>query len=83
MFESDGAKVGGTGGCNGYGGTYELDVDKLKFLELMTTLMYCNEQINDQEEEYLAILQAAESYEIKGDKLTINSGDNVLIYTKE
>lgn len=80
LFESAKGEVGGSAGCNGYGGTYELDGNELKFLELMTTLMYCNEQVNDQEVEYMNILQAAESFEIKGGKLTINCGDNVLIY---
>jgi heat shock protein HslJ len=35
----------------------------------------------DQETEYLKILQAAESYTVKGSTLTIDCGDEVLIYT--
>jgi hypothetical protein len=35
----------------------------------------------DQETEYLKILQAAEGYTINNGTLTIDCGDNVLIYT--
>ena len=84
LFESDGAKVGGSGGCNGYGSAYALDGNEISFTEpFILTMMYCNEPINDQENAYVDILQATESYEIKGGKLTITSGENVLIYTQQ
>jgi len=42
--------------------------------------MSCGEQKDTQEREYLSILQAAESYEIEDSKLTINCGNQVLIF---
>jgi heat shock protein HslJ len=84
LFDSARGEVGGSAGCNGYGGTYELDGNELTFPgPFILTMMYCNEQINDQEKEYTSILQDAASYEIKGGKLTIYCGDNVLIYRQQ
>ena len=44
--------------------------------------MYCMEPegVMDQEQENLAILQLAESYEMDGDELQINCGGQVLIF---
>ena len=52
---------------------------------LGNTEMWCGEPEGrmDQETEYLKILQAAKSYTVKGSTLTIDCGNNVLIYTSE
>jgi len=44
--------------------------------------MYCAEPegVMDQEQEYLATLQLAESYELDGDELRMNCGSQVLIF---
>jgi heat shock protein HslJ len=41
------------------------------------------EGVMDQEQQYLEILQAAESYSIEDGELQINCGNQVLIYTAE
>jgi heat shock protein HslJ len=47
--------------------------------------MYCVEPegIMEQEQEYLVMLQNAETYDIKGDQLRILTGDEVLIFELE
>jgi heat shock protein HslJ len=81
MFESSSGEVGGSAGCNHFGGTYKLDGNKLTLPgPMMVTEMWCGDQLNDQENEYLDALHSAQSFEITDGKLTINCRDTVLIY---
>ena len=81
-FNSEDNQVTGSAGCNSYFGDYEID-DGLSVGMLGNTEMWCGEPEGrmDQETAYLKILQAAESYEVEGATLTIDCGDDVLIYT--
>ena len=81
-FNSEDNQVTGSAGCNSYFGDYEID-DGLSVGMLGNTEMWCGEPEGrmDQETAYLKILQAAESYEVEGSTLTIDCGDDVLIYT--
>jgi heat shock protein HslJ len=83
-FNNEDDRVTGSAGCNQYFGGYEIK-DGLSVGMLANTEMWCGEPEGrmDQETEYLKILQAAESYTVKGSTLTIDCGDNVLIYTSE
>ncbi len=84
-FISAEGTVKGSAGCNSYFGSYQLDGESLTIGPTGNTEMFCMdpEGVMDQEQEYLTILQQAESYEIKGDKLTIKAGDQVLIFRVE
>jgi heat shock protein HslJ len=81
-FNSEDNQVTGSAGCNSYFGGYELN-DGLSVGMLGHTEMWCQEPEGrmDQETAYLKILQAAESYEVKGSTLTVDCGNDVLIYT--
>ena len=81
-FNSKDDQVNGTAGCNHYFGDYEIK-DGLSIGMLGNTEMWCGEPEGrmDQETEYLKILQSAESYTVTGSTLTIDCGDDVLIYT--
>jgi len=83
-FNSEDDRVTGSAGCNQYFGGYEIK-DGLSVGMLANTEMWCGEPEGrmDQETEYLKILQTAESYTVEGSTLTIDCGDNVLIYTSE
>ena len=83
-FNSEDDRVTGVAGCNNYFGGYEIN-DGLSVGMIGNTEMWCGEPEGrmDQETEYLKILQAAESYTVKGSTLTIDCGDNVLIYTSQ
>jgi heat shock protein HslJ len=75
--------VKGSAGCNSYFGSYELKGSKLSIPgPIGATERYCMEPegVMDQEHDYLALLQSAESYEIDGNELQINCGSQVLIF---
>lgn len=83
-FDSETKEIQGSGGCNTYTGAYERDGDNLTLTgPFAVTERWCGDEIGDQESAYLEILLAAESYEIDGDILQINCGDNVLNYGRE
>jgi len=80
-FDSENGQVTGSAGCNSYFGGYELKGGEITLTgPIGSTMMSCGEEIDQQEIEYLQILQNAESYEIDGNQLQINSGDKVLIF---
>ena len=47
-FNDDGT-VSGSSGCNGFGGGYSVEGDQVKFTELISTLMACEEPLMTQE----------------------------------
>lgn len=75
---SDGI-VSGTGGCNQYNGSYELDGDSLTVGMLASTQMACEQAIMDQELAYMAALQSAASYKISGDVLSIMDSSDAIV----
>jgi len=82
-FVSSEGTVKGSAGCNSYFGSYEVDGSQLSIPgPIGATEMYCMEPegVMDQEQEYLATLQLAESYEIDGDELRIHCDTQVLIF---
>ncbi len=81
-FDAGKRQVSGSGGVNRYFAGYDLKGNRLSISgQLASTKMAGPPPLMDQEQEYFTLLQAAESYSIKGDKLTIASGSNVLIFT--
>ncbi len=78
-------QVGGNGGCNSYGGKYEMQDDNLSFKDITSTLMACaDEQVTQQEQQYFQALQTATRFEITEDNLTIWYADeqNKLSFVK-
>ena len=65
-------KVSGNAGCNGFGGTYTLQPDgfRLGFSQMMRTQMACDGL--DLENEFMAILEKADSYYITNNVLQLN-----------
>jgi heat shock protein HslJ len=81
-FAAEG-QVGGNGGCNTFGGTYQVQGDSLIFGELVSTLMAClDEQIQQQERQFLDALQSAQRFEVSADQLTVwfDDGNSQLIF---
>lgn len=70
-------QAGGNGSCNSFGGSYEAGNGKLTFGPLVSTLMYC-ENVMEQETAYLAALQDAAGYEIRDDSLLILDADGLV-----
>lgn len=72
-FGEDG-RVGGSTGCNSYGGTYEVRGDTIFFGRLISTKRACLDQnANEQERRFLAGLEAANRFRLSSDRLTIFS----------
>lgn len=85
-FVSVEGTVKGSAGCNSYFGGYEVEGSQLLIPgPVGATEMYCMEPegVMDQEQEYLATLQLAESYEIDSDELRISCGSQILIYSAQ
>ena len=85
-FVSAEGTVKGSAGCNSYFGGYEVEGNQISIPgPIGATEMYCVEPegIMEQEQEYLTMLQNAETYDIKDDQLRILTGDEVLIFEVE
>jgi hypothetical protein len=81
-------QVSGSAGCNTYQGTYRstraAGTNTIEFGPLATTRMMCDEPLMDQEQLYLAALEAATEYTIEGFALTITyPGGELLFYDKD
>ena len=85
ILDSAEGRVHGSAGCNSYFGDYQVSKNKLSIPVIASTEMYCLEPegVMEQESQYLRILKSAESYQIQGNELRIDCGDQVLIYTVE
>jgi heat shock protein HslJ len=74
-------QVSGSAGCNTYSAPYEADGDRLTIGNAISTMMMCPEPIMDQESAYLTNLQAAASYKIESDRLTISDARGATLLT--
>ena len=79
LFQS--GQVSGTGGCNSYGGSYVAMGDNITFSGITSTLMFCAENISDQESVYFMNLQDAARYEIAGNMLKMLDANGTVILT--
>lgn len=69
IFKND-QKVIGNGGCNGFGGTFELlPLNRLKLSQVVATEMACNDM--NIESEFFSVLQMVDSFTVDGDDLTL------------
>lgn len=85
LFGPDGA-LSGHAGCNGFGGSYTVDGDKVSIGEIASTLMACaDDALMQQETAYHAALQTVASYQIEGDTLQLldANGNLVLAFIAE
>jgi len=85
-FGPDG-KVGGSAGCNGYGGDYSLDGTDLSVSSLVQTLKLCTEPegIMEQEARFMELLGSAAGCRLENDRLILTDaeGATVLVFTEE
>jgi heat shock protein HslJ len=79
-------KIGGSSGCNQYGGSYELDGQSLTFSEILGTLMACQpDEVMTQEQAYLAALNDVQRFELTASSLRLWTADDgtVLNFTAQ
>lgn len=81
VFGSDG-KLSGSGGCNQYSATYTTSGQSITITQPSSTKMACENNLMQQETQYLSLLPTAAKYETSGSDLTLfNSvGTKILIY---
>jgi heat shock protein HslJ len=72
-FDAEG-QMSGNVGCNGFGGEYSIQGDKIEFGPVMSTMMFC-ENVAEQESGTLAVFQETATFVLDGDTLTIISAD--------
>lgn len=80
-----GGQAGGSGGCNSYGGTYQVDGDSISFGEITRTERACLEEgVTEQEQRYFQALETASTYQVEGDQLriTYDAGSGLLIFER-
>jgi heat shock protein HslJ len=70
VLRSQETRVTGFGGCNGFGGSYELDGERLSLGPLMGTMMACPGAM-DQEHAFMTALEAVRSWRIEGQHLEL------------
>lgn len=80
-IEFSNGSVGGSSGCNTYGGTYQLDGKKLQISELVSTLMACAkpEGVMEQEAAFLNGLLEVQAFELKDDQVEITTSDGTTL----
>lgn len=72
MLNTDGSVSGNTG-CNGLGGTYKLEAgQRIRFSEMLGTLMYCDDV--PWEADYKKVFELADNYTMQRDTLWLNVG---------
>ncbi|MBV9215050.1 MAG: META domain-containing protein [Acidobacteria bacterium] len=67
----DDGKLGGTSGCNAYGGEYAVEDGKLKVSGVISTMMACEEPTPAFETNYFRTLNNATSFAINKDSLIL------------
>jgi len=70
-------RIGGNGGCNGFGGDYKVNGNKLKLEKIISTMMACMEG-SKTENKLMQAFEQTDSYEISGDVLKLKKGSVVL-----
>jgi heat shock protein HslJ len=80
VFGADGSLTG-SGGCNSYTASYQVEGDAITIGPPATTRMMCAEPegIMEQESAYMAALESATAYQIEGDKLWMTNAEGVQV----
>jgi len=74
ILNSEAHRVGGSGGCNGILGKYELEADRLAFKGVAMTRMACKQGM-ETEQAFLTALNQVGSWKITGRKLELLDGE--------
>lgn len=78
MMRFDEDRIGADVGCNGIGGDYRIEGNRLIAGPLMATRMFCEGPVWQQEEAVNALLSAAPELQRSGNTLRLTSGGHAL-----
>jgi heat shock protein HslJ len=73
-FDTEG-NIAGDASCNRFGGSCQIEGDKIKVGRLRSTRRACEPDVMEQEYKFLALLAAAATWSLDGDKLVLTSPD--------
>lgn len=74
--EFTGGKIGGSSGCNSYGGSYKVSGQKISTDSIAMTLMACMDPgVMEQEQAFLEYLQDAQTFKLDEGQLQIFRSD--------
>ena len=76
-------QMNGNVGCNGFGGDYTVNGDALEFGPVMSTMMFCEGPVGEQELATLAVLKESATFVLDGNMLTITSADGASVIVLE
>ena len=74
VVKTDG-KLGGSSGCNSYGGSYATEKGKLKISDIIHTMMACEEPTPQFESSFFSVMTSATSAKVKANTLTLTDKD--------
>lgn len=81
-FDAEG-QMGGNVGCNGFGGEYSVEGDTIKLGPVMSTMMFCEGPVGEQEMGTLAVFQESATFVLDGDRLSLTSADGASMIVLE
>lgn len=79
LFES--GRLSGHGGCNNYAGSYVAEGSNITISQLLSTMMFCYDNISSQESVYLQNLQNSTTYSISDSLLKMMDANGTVILT--
>lgn len=77
VFDVAQKKFSGNGGCNQLNGSYSLDNNDIKFIDIVATKMACNDL--EFENTFLSALGSIDRYEIRGEDLVLKKKRETLV----
>ena len=85
FIEFKDGQMNGNVGCNGFGGEYTLKGDSLEFGPVMSTMMFCEGPVGEQEMTTLAVLSESATFVLDSEThtLTITSADGASVIVLE
>ena len=73
-FDTEG-NIAGDASCNRFGGSCQIEGDKIQVGRLRSTRRACEPDVMEQEYKFLALLGAAATWSLDGDKLVLTTPD--------
>ena len=76
-FQVADKRFSGNGGCNQINGSYRVDKNEIRFTDVVSTKMSCNDI--DFENVFLSLLSTIDRYELKGNDLALKKNKETLL----
>ncbi len=74
----DASNITGQSGCNDFSGGYSVSGSNISIGQLISGMMACEQNVMEQEQQYLAALQSASTYQFDGNRLILRRWDGAM-----